>query len=168
MKEKNARLYNIIFPVWMLVLFPQFFLIALPANFLIDLLVVRLTLRHLGRTDRKSIAKSCIWKVCLSGFAADFIGGFLMFSANLLFESNRWWIEHVANPVMYNPFETLPALLWVICCTLAAALFIFLFNIKWALKKSDLNSAERKQLALSLSIFTAPYLFFLPTMWFVC
>lgn len=167
MKEKNVRLYNLIFPIWMLVYFPHFFLFTLPANFLIDLLVVRLMLRHLSCTNRKAIAKSCIWKVWLSGFAADFIGGFLMFSANLVSQSNRWWIEHIANPVMYNPFETIPALLWVICCTFITALMIFLFNIKWALKKADLSNKQKKQLALSLSFCTAPYLFFLPTIWFV-
>ncbi len=165
MKEKTVRLYNVLFPVWMLVLFPQFFLIALPANFLIDLLVLRLTLRNLP--DAKALAKSCILKVWLAGFAADFAGGFLMFSANLFGETNRWWIEHVANPVMYNPFETLPAFLWTFCCTLISALFIFLLNDKWALKKADLSTVQRKRTALSLAVFTAPYLFFLPTMWFV-
>jgi len=38
-KKKDIKLYNILFPLWMLLLFPQAWLIVLPGNFIIDSLV---------------------------------------------------------------------------------------------------------------------------------
>ena len=35
MKPKDVRLYNVLFPFWMLMLFPTVWLIVLPGNFLI-------------------------------------------------------------------------------------------------------------------------------------
>ena len=46
-----------------------------------------------------------------------------------------------------------------------AAFFIYLFNYRFCLSKAGLEEDEKKKLTLSLAVFTAPYLFFLPTEW---
>ena len=43
---------------------------------------------------------------------------------------------------------------------------VILFNSKWCLKKANLDAGQKKKVALSLAVFTAPYLFYLPTKWF--
>lgn len=42
----------------------------------------------------------------------------------------------------------------------------FTRNYKWALEKAEFQDIERKKVALSLTVFTAHYLFYLPKEWF--
>ena len=168
--KKNEKLYNVIFPIWLLWLIPTTWIIVLPANFVIDLLVVVLTLKHLKVSDVRQHAKKVILRVWIMGFVADFIGTFAMLLSNLIDFENRalrdWWYENITNAVSYNPFQSVFAFLWVTICILLTAFFIYLFNCKWCLKKAELEDGQRKKVALLLAVFTAPYLFYLPTQWF--
>ena len=84
MEKKDMRLYNAVFPIWLLWLFPVTWLVALPANFLIDLLVVVLTMVRLKIPDNKKTVKCTIWKVWIAGFIADFAGALAMSAMVLL------------------------------------------------------------------------------------
>ena len=99
---KQTRLYNVIFPIWLLFLFPQIWLIALPGNLIVDCLVVLFTLMALKHTQKKAVLKQVWWKVWLLGFAADFVGVAIllpaMFTVGYLPEPWNSWVE----PVMYN------------------------------------------------------------------
>lgn len=168
---KNKRLYNVIFPVWMLWLIPTTWIVVLPANFLIDLAVVLITLQVLHISEKKEIAKRVIWKVWGFGFLADLIGTFFMFLPTLMdfdFQTplGKWWYENLVHSVSFNPFTSVYAMLWVMLCVLVAGFFIYLFNYKVSFRNVDLAETVKKKLALSLAIFTAPYLFYLPTMLF--
>jgi len=72
--KKEVRLYNVIFPVWMMFLFPQIWLIALPGNLVIDVLVLAVTLKVLGHPNKWAVVKKLWWKFWLLGFLADFVG----------------------------------------------------------------------------------------------
>lgn len=74
MKRKNTKLYNIIFPVWIIAMFPPFIFVTLPLNFIIDRLVLVCTMKHLHTDNYRQIVKKCIWKVWGLGFLADFVG----------------------------------------------------------------------------------------------
>lgn len=162
MEKKDVRLYNLIFPLWLMVLFPPMWLIALPANFFIDLLVLRLTMKHLNVHDRKDMSKQVIVKSWLAGFASDFLGSILMFLWNLLAVGSADFV----NAVNYNPFARLDAFLWVTVCVAVTGVVIYLFNKKLCLKNLPISDREKHKLALSMAVFTAPYLFYLPTAWF--
>lgn len=169
--NKGIKLYNLIFPIWLLWLIPITWIVVLPVNFLIDLTVVVLTLKFLHVSDIKKIAKSIIVKVWVFGFIADFIGTAAMFMANVIdfnYQTHlgKWWYENISNAVSYNPFGSIFAFIWVTVCVFIAACCIYFFNYKIILKKAELSNDLRKKLALSLSIFTAPYVFYLPTAWF--
>lgn len=171
MRNNNIKLYNLIFPIWLLWLIPITWIVVLPANFLIDLIVVVLIMKYLKVSDIKIKAKSVIFKVWIFGFIADFIGTAAMFLANIInfnyeTELGKWWYINISSAVSYNPFESIYALLWVTVCMIITSFFIYLFNYKFCLKKSNLDSKQKKKLALSLAIFTAPYLFYIPTAWF--
>jgi hypothetical protein len=170
-KGKNVTLYNLIFPIWLLWLFPTTWIVVLPANFLVDLLVIVLTLKFLKVQDIWQKVKPVIFRVWIFGFIADFIGTAAMYMANVIdFDYNtklgKWWYDNISNPVSYNPFHGIYSFLWITACVIITALFIYLFNNKICLKKVDLDKIQKKKLALSLAIFTAPYLFYLPTKWF--
>lgn len=171
MKSNDMKLYNLIFPIWLLWLVPMTWVVVLPVNFCIDLVVVVLTMRYLKVRDVKQNIKRVILRVWLCGFVADFIGTAAMFMVNIIdfnYETalGKWWYDNMTNAVTFNPFENIYAVMWVTVCVILTALFIYLFNYKFCLKKSSLDNAQKKKLALSLAIFTAPYLFYLPTAWF--
>lgn len=171
MRNNSIKLYNLVFPIWLLWLIPITWLVVLPANFIIDLLVVSLTMKYLKVQDIKMNAKSVIFRVWIFGFIADFIGTASMFMANVInfnyeTELGKWWYNNISNAVSYNPFESIYSILWVTMCVIITAFSIYLFNYKFCLKKSNLDNEQKKKVALSLAIFTAPYLFYLPTAWF--
>lgn len=174
---RGVRLYNIIFPIWLLWLVPISWIAVLPANFLIDLLVIVLTMKYLRIPAVRQITKAVIVKVWLFGFAADFAGTIMMclpLLIDTLLEQRgayhtpfaQWWYQNMTNAVALNPFENMFSFLWVAGCVFFTAFFIYLFNCRFSLKKTPLRKEEKKKLALSLAVFTAPYLFFLPTLWF--
>lgn len=170
MKMNSIKLYNVIFPVWILWLIPTTWIIVLPANFFIDLLVVLLVMKCLKINNVKQNVKSIIFRVWIFGFVADFIGTVLMISASIIdFSYNtrlgKWWYNNITNAVSYNPFSNIYAIIWVTISVFITAFFIYIFNYKFCLKKSDLDNNQKKKLSLSLAILTAPYLFYLPTAW---
>ena len=169
--KKGVKLYNVIFPIWMLLLFPQMWLISMPANFVIDFLVLYFSMKYLQIEQAKEKAKSVIWKTWGVGFGADIVGGFFMFLVPLIevdMETvfGKWWYENMTNAVMYDPFENVYALLFVTLCVIITSLLIYIINKKWCLKSLEITEAQRQKIALYLAIFTAPYLFYLPTKWF--
>lgn len=171
MKKREYKLYNLIFPIWLLWLFPVTWLIVLPANFLIDLLVVVLTMRYLHVPDVRKSAGSVILHTWICGFAADFVGTFCMFLVNIPDFSvdtpfGRWWYDNLVHSVCYNPLENIWGVLWTTVCVVITGVVIYLLNVKYFRKKLELEEIQRKKLALSLAVFTAPYLFYLPTAWF--
>ena len=153
------------FPIWLLWLFPLTWIVILPGNFIIDLLVVVLTMKHLKVEDMKGKAKAVIFKVWIMGFVADFIGCIGMFLFNLV--EIKWVTNEFIAALNYNPFNHLGAFLWATFCVVVTGAIIYRFNYSWCLKKAELTEWERKKVALAMAVFTAPYMFYLPTKWFV-
>lgn len=171
MNKKSVKLYNLVFPIWLLWLIPLTWFVVLPANFLIDLLVIVLTMKFMKVPNIMENAKQIILRVWLCGFVADFIGTIAMLMSNIInfnYDSDlgKWWYDHIQNAVAYYPFESIYSILWIGISILITSFFIYLFNYKFCLNKSTLDSKQKKLLSLSLAVFTAPYLFYLPTSWF--
>ena len=76
--RKRTRLYNMLFPMYLLWLAPTIWLLIMPANFLIDSIVVLIALSVL-KLPPMAIYKKTILKVWGYGFLSDLIG-----SASLL------------------------------------------------------------------------------------
>ena len=96
MKRKETRLYNVVFPIWFLVVawpiftsyLPQLFLL-LPINFLVDSLVVVLAAKAFRIPEIGRLWKKSVWKVWLLGFLCDFAGGCLIFLLCFLIEGGK-------------------------------------------------------------------------------
>lgn len=171
--SKNIILHNIIFPLWLLWILPAAWIVILPANFLIDLAVILIAMHCLKLSGRKEIVKRSIWKIWIFGFISDFIGTFFMFLVNIVdsvldYQSPlaEWWYHNLTNAVTFNPLSTPAAFLWTILCIFISGICIFLFNYHFCLRKAVPDPLLCKKLSLSLAVFTAPYLFLLPTSWF--
>ena len=146
MGGKEVRLYNVLFPLWMLMLFPVTWLVVLPGNFLIDSLVLLISLRVLKIADRKTWYKRHILKIFGFGMLADVIGAALLLAAMFLELGNMG----------DEPYLTLPAVM-------LSGVLIFVFNYFVTFRRAD--QPVRLRLALTFAIVTAPYTFLVPSGW---
>lgn len=145
-KNKSLKFYNVIFPVWMLILFPAAWFIVLPANFIIDSLVLIIAMYAIKLCEKKAFYIKHILKIFLFGLLSDAIGaGFMLLAVTF-----EW--SKTADEIYF----TIPAVL------ISAAL-IFVFNYFFTFK--GLEKAQRRKLALTFAIATAPYTFMIPTAW---
>lgn len=144
--KKEIRLYNVLFPIWMLLIIPTAWIAVLPANFIVDSLVLLITAKKIGILE-KGIYKKHILRVWIFGFIADLIGAGILLGSLYIFEDFFRGDELII---------TLPAML-------VSAVMIFLFNYRFSF--SELDKGARLRMALSFAIFTAPYTFLIPLNW---
>ena len=147
MKPKDVRLYNVLFPFWMLMLFPTVWLIVLPGNFLIDSLVLLIALRCLGIDEKKLWYKRHILKIFTFGMLSDLVG-----AAYMLLLMMRFDVGNMGDEL----YLTLPAIF-------LASTLIFLSNYYITFRKVE--KPLRLKLALTFAIVTAPYTFLVPSSW---
>ena len=145
---KQTKLYNVLFPVWMLFLFPITWLVVLPGNFLVDSIVLVAALYAMKLQDKKEIYKKHIVKVFLFGLLADAVGAAFLFLMTLVFE--------LGGPMCDSPTVTIPAMLIAAGC-------IFLFDYFVSFRRMERGT--RCRLALTFAIATAPYTFLIPSSW---
>lgn len=145
--KKDTKVYNVLFPFWMLLMFPVTWIVVLPANFLIDSAVLLISLAILKQAEKKAFYKKTILKVYLFGLLADVIGSVYMLVLGMGFE--------VGN-MLDEPYLTVPALI-------ISAVCIFVFDYFVSFKKADRK--VRLKLALTFAIVTAPYTFLVPSSW---
>ena len=146
-KKKDVKLYNALFPFWMLLLFPQVWLIVLPGNFLIDSIVLIISMFALKMTEKKRFYKRHIFQIWGFGMLSDIIGAAYMVLLMWAFEVGSMGDEL---------YLTIPALI-------ISAILIFVLNYFVTFRKSD--KALRLKLALTFAIVTAPYTFLVPSSW---
>lgn len=145
--KNSVKLYNVLFPVWFLILLPQLWLIILPGNFIIDSLVLVVSMYALKVAEKKQWYKQHILKVFLFGMLSDIIGTAYLFLMAFVFELG------IMGDELYL---TGPALLF-------SAAMIFVFNYFITFKKDD--QALRLRFSLIFAIATAPYTFLIPSSW---
>ena len=145
--KKGVKLYNVLFPFWMLLLFPQLWLIVLPGNFIIDSIVLLVSIWLLKVEDKKEFYKRNILKIFGVGILSDIIGSAYMLIMMIYFEIGTMGDELSL---------TLPALL-------ISAVLIFVFNYYITFRKYD--KMTRFKIALIFAIVTAPYTFLVPSSW---
>ena len=142
--RRRVKLYNVIFPVWMLILFPATWLIVLPGNFIIDSIVLVLALRLLKSDTVLALYKKSILKVFTFGLISDFLGS--LFMLLMLFSG----VSETAEELYF----TIPAVI-------ISALLIFIFDYFISFK--DFEKPKRLKLSVIFALFTAPYTFLIPT-----
>ncbi|MCI8335824.1 MAG: hypothetical protein HFI72_01450 [Peptococcaceae bacterium] len=157
----SVRCYNVIFPVWFLLLFPIAWLYAMPANFIIDSIVLLLALHMLKVEEKGKIYKKTILGVWAFGFIADIVGAASLLLSQL--ELGEWWQNQVTMPVILNPWTSIPGFAMVFLSLVLAGGLIYFLNYKFLFSKLPQVGAKAKRLCLALAIITAPYLYLVPT-----
>ncbi|MBQ6479058.1 MAG: hypothetical protein IJI44_06790 [Erysipelotrichaceae bacterium] len=162
--NKTIRLYNIILPIWLLIWWPSYLWLGLiPANYLFDYLVTYLSMKKLGIEDCKQKAQNHSWKVCLIGFFSDFVAAaFLLaflYLTDIILPNELG--ESISYGLSWKP--NLFSILIILIAIAIAGVLIYLLN-RWMFKKdTDLGKEQIHRIALNLAIFTAPYLFLIPS-----
>ena len=145
--KNEIKLYNVLFPFWMLLLSPYLWALVLPGNFIIDSLVFALSMLLLRLENKKQWYKKCILKIFGFGMLSDIIGSAYMLVLMLVFK-----IGNMGDEL----YLTVPALI-------ISAVMIFVFDYFISFRQMD----KKRRLILSLifAIVTAPYTFLIPSSW---
>lgn len=144
--KKDIKLYNVLFPLWMLLMFPFTWLIVLPGNFIIDSLVLFLGMYFIKISDKKELYKKSIVKIFAIGIFSDIIGSaymLLMVILELCTMADEWYV-------------TVPGVV-------ISAVLIFALNYLITFK--NLDKKKRVILSLLFAVITAPYTFLVPSRW---
>ena len=145
--KKDVKLYNVLFPVWMLMTLPVIWYIVIPGNFIIDSLVLFVAMKMLKLEDKWEFYRRHIIPVFLLGFLADILAAIPMWLGVYL---------DLGGTYGDSPLLTIPGVL------LAGAL-IYMFDYFISFRKLD--KPLRKKLALTYAIVTAPYTYLIPSKW---
>lgn len=156
------KLYNIIFPIWLILIVPPIVLLVIPSNFIIDSLVLIIGLKLLKESNWFEKYKKSILKVWIVGFIIDIVGSLLLLVTQFM-GNDGFLYENLIYPVVWNPFKSIVAFLYVLVVVLICGMLIYIVNYKYSLKKTGLNKESKKIISILLALITAPYLFFLPT-----
>lgn len=162
MNNKDIKLYNLIFPMYMLWVMPPIIFISAILNFIIDSVVILITKKVLKIENIFSKYKKVILKVWGFGFLADFIGALFLFGVSGLFDNLNIPIKYNID---YNPFGNVYALIITLLGILISGILIYIFNKKISFKNIDITERQKNILSVTLAIITSPYLFLLPITW---
>ena len=147
MKKKDVRLYNVLFPVWMLLTLPYLWWLVIPGNFIIDSLVLVIAMAALKMENRKAFYKKHILRIFGFGFLADILAALPMWGMMLL---------ELGGDYGDSPLMTVPGVA-------LAGVLIYVFNYHVTFRACE--QVLRKRLSLTFAIATAPYTYLIPSRW---
>lgn len=173
--RKTVTLYNLIFPIWFLVWIPSWlWLILLPANYFLDRLVFTISARKQKAELSKQFFRKATWKLWLFGFLSDFIGSVLLVIPLLLpvpegiaKNYNQSGFGKFMNALQFNAFSNVGAFLYTLIAVAVAGGLIYLFDKRVIFKTGELTKEQANRIAFFMAVFTAPYLYLLPTRLFL-
>ena len=155
-RKKELRLYNVLFPIWMLIWWPSWlWLVLIPLNYGVDALVLHLSLP--ADADRRAFCRKHTWKICLAGFLSDFLGSAAIFGLYALDLSRDFTYD-----IAYDPFGSPAAFAATVAAIGISAAAIFLLDRR-ILLRAGLDPEAARRAARNMAVFTAPYLFLIPS-----
>lgn len=164
---KQVKLYDMIFPIWLIVFFPPVIFISLAANYIIDSLVVIGCFFVYKISSKQQVSlitfyKKSIIKVWLLGFLADIIGAVILFVIGIL-GTSFGLPNDVSAGICFDPFSHPVSVVIITFAMLVSGLLIFLFNYNITFKKQIEEKKLKFKIALTIAIITIPWTFLLPT-----
>ncbi len=164
---ENLHMSEIIMPTWLLWIFPQTWIFLFPITLTADFLVLLLALRWMRCSYRKQFLWHVWWKVWLLGLVADFFGFAWMFLGALIAlghsnsEQGHGW-HNAMEHIMHKPYGNWQVFLWTLAAVVISGILIYRFNRRMLRRNPFLREYQNQKISVTLAIFTAPWLFFLP------
>lgn len=156
------KLYNVIFPIWFIILMPPIILLVIPSNYIIDSLVLMLSFKLLKIKNWFNNYKKTIIKVWITGFLVDILGSILLLTTQFI-PNNEFLYENLIYPLAWNPFMKPLSLIYCLLIVFICGFLIYLINYTISFKNTNLEDNNKRIISLLLGLITAPYLFLLPT-----
>ena len=129
-QTRQIKLYNVIFPVWLILFFPPVILVTLIGNWLIDSLVL-IACYFIFKPHKEwywlLFYKKNIVKVWLLGLLADIIGAAILFAC-VGFQDFLGLSNDVVNSISFDPFSNFLAFT-LIMITMLISVYSFCFLI---------------------------------------
>ncbi|PLX26164.1 hypothetical protein C0581_05140 [Candidatus Parcubacteria bacterium] len=148
--KKTVKLYNVFFPIYVMVFFPPIIFLVLIGNFVIDAVVIVSVLYFSKALSTIKHKRKYITKAWGYGFLADICAALLL----LVLE----WAGLVYS---YKPFESVSNVMFIFFAIVVGGVFVGIFNYRLALR-NGLNKKIALRQALFMGIITAPWMFLLP------
>lgn len=160
----GEKLYNVIFPMYLLSTFVPFTAVFfLIGNLIIDSAVILIISYIIFKKINKDFYKNTILKIWLFGYLADCISAaFLGVSGELGYYYKE---NHLKGGILYNiayKFYSCDVEI-IILGIIVASLFIFVFNYFISFRKIEITKNQKLLAAIILAITTSPYTFLIPT-----
>ena len=127
--KNGLKLYNVIFPFWMLIMFPYFWLVIFPANFIIDSLVLILAMLVLKIQDKKDYYKKHIVKIFSFGMISDMIGSLYMLG--VMYALSFFEVDFDNYFVTFRKDERRERLKMSLVFAIVTAPYTFLIPLSW-------------------------------------
>lgn len=156
---KNNKLYNIMFPVWFLLVYPLTWLIILPVNLLIDIIVLMAGFKYYKVSNAYDTFKKVLLKVWLFGLLSNIIASLVLF---LPVGQTDSLYNCIKSGMVWNPYSSVISIILLAITMIVAMLLIYTFNYKISFKKVGLDRKKAKMLAATMAVFTAPWILLFP------
>ena len=119
--------------------------------------------------DKGLFCRKITWKICLAGFLGDFVGAIVLFFISSLLNGfggdGTSFLEKAGDAIMFDPFTNILAVMIIIAAIALSAVCFYNLD-KRILGKTELEPEQIKRAAIRLALFTAPYLYLVPSRWF--
>lgn len=163
-RAKPVRLYNVLFPIFILVSVPSpLWLILIPLNYLWDNFILSRSLKDLP--DLELFCSRNSWKICLTGFLSDIAGGAFLFLVMIFADKlSPDFSDRIGYGLSMDPFYNAESFLTTLAAVALSALLIYVTD-RAILKRAGLDSSSASRAARNLALLTAPWLFFIPSKW---
>lgn len=158
--KKEIRLYDVLFPVWILMIWPVTWIIFIPGIFLINTIVLFIGTFVFKVDDKLAFYKRKIFPIFIFGLLSQFLGSALLMISQS-FDSGFMY-EFITAPMLVNPYDNVYSMLYTILAVLISGLSIYLLNRFVTFRKFK-ETKNKRLFALLIALLTVPYLFLLPT-----
>ena len=153
----NKKMYSLVLPIWlMLVAGPVLWILILTSNFFVATIVLIIACHIFKLKNVLKIYKRSIVKMVLYGFLADAIG------VSILLLMSKINPDGLFTNVASNPTNSWVTTVFISICVAFSAWFAYFFHHRLTFRDLKVSEKKKKQIAVFVAIFTAPYLFFYP------
>ena len=115
------------------------------------------------KAEQKSLLDHTGWKICIAGFAAEFIGASIIIFRDLYQPFFPQETMQAINYAVYGtPFASSAGLIVFLLAILIAGICVYFFG-RHILTKAGLEKHTAVRIAMLMAVITAPYTILIPT-----
>lgn len=149
------------YPSWVAYLVSPGLFIFLVVLFIIISVILILSLKKLRVVKVTETYRKIILPACIVTFLSYIVGTLILLLTQFLARFD-WINTKLAEPLVTNPFTNIYTFLYTLLAFIVSTVLIYYLNKLITMKAIRLSNGKEFKIALVLTIFTAPYLFFIP------